>query len=115
MSRISATNGPSALENVSLEQDMSEALKNVPSMNESQDAVHSGSPSHIGYPPLQRTAIPPSSLPTTSSWQANAPGKCKCFVFLIIFLKSIKGTQQKIKKESNFCSEKVTFFMRYRR
>ncbi|XP_015908339.1 arfaptin-2 isoform X2 [Parasteatoda tepidariorum] len=57
-----AANGPSALENVSLDQDMSE----VPSLNESQDAVHSGSPSHI---PLQRTAIPPSSLPTTSSWQ----------------------------------------------
>lgn len=79
MSRISATNGPSALENVNLEQDLKEALNNSPTMNESQDAVHSGSPTHMGpfrsnNVPLQRSAIPPSSLPTTASWQANAPG-----------------------------------------
>ncbi|GBM16791.1 hypothetical protein AVEN_61485-1, partial [Araneus ventricosus] len=77
MSRT-ATNGPSALENISLEQDMKEALNNSPTMNESPDAVHSGSPSHMtsfrsNNIPLQRSAIPPSSLPTTASWQPNAP------------------------------------------
>ncbi|CAL1282639.1 unnamed protein product [Larinioides sclopetarius] len=77
MSRT-ATNGPSALENISLEQDMKEALNNSPTMNESPDAVHSGSPSHMASfrsnnIPLQRSAIPPSSLPTTASWQPNAP------------------------------------------
>ncbi|KAF8784513.1 arfaptin-2-like [Argiope bruennichi] len=77
MSRT-ATNGPSALENISLEQDMKEVLNNSPTMNESPDAVHSGSPSHMASfrsnnIPMQRSAIPPSSLPTTASWQPNAP------------------------------------------
>lgn len=93
MSRLSAANGPSALENVSLEQDLKEALNNSPTMNESQDAVHSGSPTHMGGPfrsnnlPLQRSAIPPSSLPTTATWQANAPGK----IVVVFFMNSFKA------------------------
>lgn len=78
MSRLAATNGPSSLESVSLDQDLHEALQDVPTMNESQDVVHTGSPSHSSSirgsgNPIQRTAIPPSSLPTTASWQPNAP------------------------------------------
>ncbi|XP_035229404.1 LOW QUALITY PROTEIN: arfaptin-2-like [Stegodyphus dumicola] len=74
MSRITTTNGPSALENVNLEQDIRGSL-NSSTMNENQDA---GSPTRVGSycssnTPLQRTAVPPSSLPTTASWQANAP------------------------------------------
>lgn len=79
MSRISALNGPSALENVNLEQNMKETLNNMSSANENPDSDHSGSTSHMGSYctskiPLQRTVVPPSSLPTTAAWEANAPG-----------------------------------------
>lgn len=79
MSRISALNGPSALENVSLDPTIKENLNNMAS-NENQDSDHSASTSHLSGTyctskiPLQRTVAPPSSLPTTASWEANAPG-----------------------------------------
>lgn len=77
MSRTSALNGPSALENVNLDQNMKETINNM-SSNENQDSDHSGSASHMGSYctskiPLQRSVVPPSSLPTTAAWEPNAP------------------------------------------